>query len=81
MYDHLFSEIQIRGLNLKNRVVFPAMGSRFCSDDGYLSDQGIDYYTARAKGGCGLIVTEAVAVWKPGSVFRMLQISDDSYIA
>ena len=81
MYDHLVSESKIRGLNLKNRVVFPAMGSRFCSDDGYLSDQGIDYYTARAKGGCGLIVTEAVAVWKPGSVFRMLQISDDSYIA
>lgn len=81
MYKNLFSEIQFRGMALRNRVVFPAMGSRFCSDDGYLSDQGIDYYTARAKGGCGLIITEAVAVWKPGSVFRMLQISDDSYIA
>ncbi|MBP3398328.1 MAG: FAD-dependent oxidoreductase, partial [Erysipelotrichaceae bacterium] len=44
------------------------------------SDQGVKYYAERAKGGCGLITTEAVAVWKPGYVSYMLQISDDSYI-
>lgn len=27
MYDRLFSPIQIRGLELKNRVVLPAMGT------------------------------------------------------
>ncbi len=81
MYEKLFSGIKLRGLELKNRVVFPAMGSRFCTDDGYVLDQLIDYHAARAAGGCGLNITEAVAVWKPGAVTRMLQISDDSYIA
>jgi 2,4-dienoyl-CoA reductase-like NADH-dependent reductase (Old Yellow Enzyme family)/thioredoxin reductase len=80
MYNSLFSPIQLNGLTLKNRVVFPAMGSRFCTDDGYVLDTLVDYHAARAKGGCGLNITEAVAVYKPGAVFRMLQISDDSYI-
>lgn len=65
----------------QHRVVFPAMGSRFCTDDGYVIDQLIDYYKARAAGGCGLNIVEATAVCRPGAVFRMLQISDDSYIS
>lgn len=80
MYDRLFSEIKLRGLQLNNRVVFPAMGSRFCSDDGYVYDQLIDYHVARVQGGCGLNITEAVAVWQPGATAGMLQISSDDYI-
>ncbi len=80
MYEHLFSPIRFRGMELSNRVVFPAMGSRFCTDDGYVIDQLIDYHKARAAGGCGLNIVEATAVYRPGAVFRMLQITDDSYI-
>lgn len=80
MYDQLFSPIKINGLKLKNRVMFPAMGTRFCTDDGYVIDQLIDYHVARVKGGCGLNVTEAVSVYKPGAVMKMLQLTDDSYI-
>lgn len=80
MFEKLFSPIQLRGLTLANRVVFPAMGSRYCTDDGYVIDQLADYHAARAAGGNGLNIVEATAVYKPGAVFRMLQITDDSYI-
>lgn len=80
MYEHLFSSIQLRGLTLPNRVVFPAMGTRYCSDDGYAEDRLGPYHAARAAGGCGLNIFEATSVYKPGAVSKMLQISDDSYI-
>lgn len=80
MFEHVFQEIQLRDLVLSNRVVFPAMGSRYCTSDGYALEQMADYHAARAKGGCGLNIVEAAAVYKPGAVTRMLQITDDSYI-
>lgn len=80
MFDHLMEPIQIGSLSLKNRSVFPAMGTRYCTDDGHVLDQLIDYHVRRVQGGCALNITEAVAVHRRGSVTKMLQISDDSYI-
>lgn len=80
MFEHLFKEIKLRDLVLSNRVVFPAMGSRYCTKDGYVLEQMADYHAARARGGCGLNIVEAAAVYKPGAVISMLQITDDSYI-
>ena len=34
MYDRLFSPVTIRGLELKNRVVLPAMGTRMAGEKG-----------------------------------------------
>ena len=80
MFDHLMEPIQIGSLSLKNRSVFPAMGTRYCTDDGYVLDQLIDYHVRRVQGGSALNITEAVAIHRRGSVTKMLQISDDSYI-
>ena len=32
-YPHLFSPIKIRGMELKNRIVLPAMGTKFAHED------------------------------------------------
>ena len=37
MYDRLFSPIQIRGLELKTRVVLPAMGTRMAGEKGEIT--------------------------------------------
>ncbi|WP_279380146.1 hypothetical protein [Sporosalibacterium faouarense] len=39
-YPNLFKPIKIKGLELKNRIVFPAMGTGFLKD-GYVTDDFI----------------------------------------
>ena len=76
-YENLFKPIKIRGLELKNRVVFPAMGSGFLKN-GHVTDQFIDYHVARALGGCALNITEAAAVHAPSAPRDFLmRICDD----
>ena len=56
----LFEAGKIGRLSIKNRVVMAAMGVHALAEpDGRLSQRGIDYYVARAKGGSGLIITGA----------------------
>lgn len=79
-YNNLFSPIKIRGLELKNRVVFPAMGTKMGSEDKFVTQQVIDYHVARALGGCGLNFTEVCSVYAPASPRKFLAICDDKYI-
>lgn len=54
----LFEPGKIGKLSLKNRIVMAPMGIVGLTEpDGRLSQRGIDYYVARAKGGTGLIIT------------------------
>jgi 2-enoate reductase len=54
----LFEPGKIGTLFIKNRIVMAPMGTTgLVEGDGRLSQRGIDYYTARAKGGTGLIMT------------------------
>ena len=56
----LFEAGKIGRLSIKNRIVMAAMGVHALAEpDGRLSQRGIDYYVARAKGGSGLIITGA----------------------
>jgi 2,4-dienoyl-CoA reductase-like NADH-dependent reductase (Old Yellow Enzyme family)/thioredoxin reductase len=61
-YTKLFSKGKIGGLTLKNRIVMPAMGTGLASYNGEASDEIISYYEERAKGGCGLIITEITRI-------------------
>lgn len=61
-FTTLLSPIKIGNLEIKNRFVVPPMGTNYASIDGTVTQQMIDYYTARAKGGFGLIIVEVTAV-------------------
>jgi 2,4-dienoyl-CoA reductase-like NADH-dependent reductase (Old Yellow Enzyme family)/thioredoxin reductase len=61
-FSMLLSPITINGLEIKNRFVVPPMGTNYANIDGTVSQQLIDYYVARAKGGFGLIIVEVTAV-------------------
>lgn len=61
-FKKLLEPGQIGSLELKNRMVVPPMGTNFGTKDGYVTDQMIEYYAARAKGGFGLIVIEVTAI-------------------
>lgn len=62
----LFEGIAIGDLQLKNRLVVPAMGTNYASEDGIIDETGIAYYQARAKGGFGLVIVEVTAVSPTG---------------
>ena len=54
-YDALFSPIRVNRLTLKNRIVMAPMGNiDMCEETGRPNQKMLDYFFARAKGGCGL---------------------------
>ncbi|ERI94657.1 putative NADH oxidase [Clostridiales bacterium oral taxon 876 str. F0540] len=79
-FNKLFSPIKIKGLELKNRVVFPAMGTKMPTEDKFVTQQIIDYHVARVVGGCGLNFTEVCSVYAPASPKKFLSIAEDKYI-
>ncbi|BDC95269.1 FAD-dependent oxidoreductase [Treponema saccharophilum] len=57
-YQKLFEPIKIGKLEIKNRYAMAPMGPLGLGDcEGGWNDRGIDYYTRRAQGGIGLIIT------------------------
>lgn len=57
-YKELFTPINIGKVTIKNRFSMAPMGPLGLSDaEGGFNQRGIDYYTERAKGGTGLIIT------------------------
>lgn len=57
-YKKLFDPMTIGKVKLKNRFVMAPMGPLGLGDEqGGFNDRGIEYYTRRAKGGTGLIIT------------------------
>lgn len=61
-FPELFSPHPIGSLLVKNRIVMAPMLVAFGNSDGSVSDTAADYYTARARGGVGLIIVEASCV-------------------
>lgn len=69
-------------LELPNRMYMPPMGTHTANPDGTISEAGVAYLLARAKGGVGLIITESMPVQEvydppTGSV---VSISRDEHI-
>ncbi len=78
MITKLLEPISIGPVELKNRVVMTAMHLNY-TPNGYVSDQFIDFYVARARGGSGLIVVGGAEINDQSSgIDLMLSIKDDS---
>ena len=58
-YEHLMSPLKIGSITVKNRYAVGPMGGRHLiyTPKGAYSENGIDYWVERARGGFGLIVT------------------------
>lgn len=80
MFDRLFRPIKINKLEIKNRVSMPAFGLKYCDESRLPGDRLIDFYEARAKGGCGLIIIGGVGISMEGSGLMMPTIESDESI-
>lgn len=82
VFEKLLSQGNIGKLNLKNRVVMPAMMLGHGQFDGTPTKQMRDYYEERAKGDVGLIITEIARVndFHGVGAFAQLAVSKDYQI-
>lgn len=68
--NKLFEENWIGAMRLRNRIVMTALHLDYADETGFITDQFIDFYTERAKGGVGLI-TVGICYTEPlGRVFK-----------
>ena len=64
---HLFQPLKIGSMEIKNRVLMPAMGINFGYDEnGFATNQMTEYIKARAKGGTGMIILPAGTIHPSG---------------
>jgi PAS domain-containing protein len=63
----LFETLQIKSIQLKNRIVVSPM-CEYSSVDGFSNDWHLVHLGSRAVGGAGLIITEATAVSPEGRI-------------
>jgi 2,4-dienoyl-CoA reductase-like NADH-dependent reductase (Old Yellow Enzyme family)/thioredoxin reductase len=79
----LMQQFSLKNLHLRNRIVMAPMLSRLCNPDGIVSQQLIDFYVERAKGGVGLIIMEYSYIDKKESKASQGQLGvyDDQLIA
>ncbi|WP_125588965.1 oxidoreductase [Companilactobacillus jidongensis] len=81
-FKKMFTNGHIGKLELKNRVVFPAMGVSLAELNGEASDDIIRHYEERARGGVGLIITEITRVDDETGVgtYKQLSVTDPKVI-
>ena len=81
MYETLFQPGRIGTLELKNRLVMPAMNSHYADEEHHFTEQALNYYGERALGGFGLLITEFLCVSEEGLAYPMqAAIYDDRFI-
>ena len=82
-YEKLFTPIKIGNVEIKNRIAMAPMLMDFGQFDGRTTEQLVNYYEERAKGGTGLIITEITRVndRTGASAFAQLGMSHDYQIA
>lgn len=77
----LFTEFEIKGIRMPNRIVRSATYEKMADEDGFVTDELVNLYVTLAKGGVGLIITGNALVHISGrSAPKMLCIHNDFYI-
>ena len=66
-------------LLIENRIVMPPVVTRLATVEGHVTEELINRYLMYAKGGAGLVVTEAVSVKKQKSG-QLLRLNSDEFI-
>jgi 2,4-dienoyl-CoA reductase-like NADH-dependent reductase (Old Yellow Enzyme family) len=65
-FEALFRPGRIKAVTIANRIVMPAMTTRAADAEGFVTDQSLAYYRARARGGVGLITVEMASPERAG---------------
>ena len=79
MYSHLFSEISIQGLTLKNRLTMAPLYLGYAGEGGTVSSMILDHYRLMAQSGVAMVVVENATVDYPtgSGSHRTLRVDTD----
>lgn len=80
-YEKLLSPIQIGSKTLRNRIVKTAAGSRYWSQDGYVTERVKALFDQISSGGAAMVVVDTMSFmpWSDAK-FTMGGVFDDKYI-
>ncbi|RJX36096.1 MAG: FAD-dependent oxidoreductase [Desulfarculus sp.] len=78
-YPLLFSPITLNQLTLRNRIILPAMHLNYTMDNGKVTDQLVEFYRERARGGAGLVIVGGCAIndLAGGPIFVSIKKDED----
>lgn len=78
----LFESMKIGRMELKNRIVMPAMGTGYCNEMGFSTERLMAYLEERARGGAALITVQNTCIDSRGGkrLWRQLCIDSDKFI-
>jgi dimethylglycine catabolism A len=77
----LLTPARIGPVEIRNRIVLPSMTTRCADEEGYVTDDSVAYYVARARGGVGLVTCEMASPEKAGRHRkRELGIYEDRFV-
>jgi len=88
-FKKLFEPGKIAGLEIKNRIILPAIGLNYCTDRN-INDRLLNFYEERARGGTGLILVSADIEYTGEKGYELLEaartmgflpsLADDKYL-
>ncbi|HEY1362449.1 MAG TPA: NAD(P)-binding protein [Xanthobacteraceae bacterium] len=77
----LLTPARIGSVEIPNRIVMPAMTTRTADEEGFVTEDTLAYYLARARGGVGMITVEMAAPERVGRHRRReIGIHDDRFV-
>ena len=80
LYERLFQPITIRNLELKNRIIMPAIHLMY-NMDGFANERFNEFYWRRAEGGVGLVFVGGCRFDEYGGSPGMMSLQTDDFIA
>ena len=78
-YPFLFSPIQINSMHVRNRIVMTAMHLGY-TPRGEVTDQLVEFYAQRSRGGVGLIIVGGCPVDEYGGMAGMISLNHDRFV-
>ena len=82
MLEAVFKPLEVRGVTIPNRIVFPAIQTNYATEAGFVTERVIHFYREIARGGAGLTVVGCVPVSKDGAgATNVLQLTDERHVA
>lgn len=70
-FPNLLSPVKIGDVELKNRIAVAPMQDFMCGPNGEVTEQGLAYIGARAKGGAGLVISGVILGTKLAAQFPL----------
>src|SRR4030065_1998939 len=78
---NVLEPLDIGGIRLPNRIVFPAFQANYATKDGYVTERLTQMYEKLAQGGNGLILVGGIAVSEEGAPnTNPLRLNSDKHI-